>query len=244
MIKKLLAAAAAVVTAASLAACSSTSSDPEYLSQLNAADYVDVCDYSSIPVEEAAPSVSDDYRDYYIQYQLSNSATTEKETDRDDVEDGDIVNIDYTGKIDGKEFDGGSATGYDLTIGSGSFIDGFEDGLIGHKVGETVDLNLKFPDDYSNSDVAGKDVVFTVTINSISTKVTPELTDEWVQGRNIAGVTTVAEYQDYVYNQLLEQAQQTYDNDVQSAVGQYVLDNSTFKKDPPKAMVSRISASR
>lgn len=241
MFKKFMAAALAAVMAACLAACSS--SDPEYLSQINASDYVEPCDYSSIPVEEAAPSVSDAYRDYYIEYQLDNSATTEEVTDRDDVEDGDIVNIDYTGKIDGEEFDGGSATDYDLTIGSGSFIDGFEDGLIGHKVGETVDLNLKFPDDYSNSDVAGKDVVFTVTINKISKRIVPELTDAWVQNQNISGVTTVAQYQDYVYNQLMQQAQSSYDSDVQDKVAQYMVENSTYTQDPPAAMVTRLSDS-
>lgn len=83
------------------------------------------------------------------------------------VEEFDIVNIDYTGKIDGTEFEGGTASGSLLGIGTGSFIDGFEDGLKGVKTGETVDLNLKFPDDYQNKDVAGKNVVFTVKVNYI-----------------------------------------------------------------------------
>lgn len=83
------------------------------------------------------------------------------------VEEFDIVNIDFTGKIDGEAFEGGSATDTLLGIGTGSFIDGFEDGLKGVKVGETVDLNLKFPEDYQNEDVAGKDVVFTVKVNYI-----------------------------------------------------------------------------
>lgn len=241
MFRKFMAAAVAAVTAVVLTACSS--GNGEYVTGVKAEDYVEPCDYNSIPIEEAAPTVSDAYRDYYIQYQLSNSATTQEVTDRDDVEDGDIVNIDYTGKIDGETFDGGSATDYDLTIGSGNFIDGFEDGLIGHKVGETLDLNLKFPDDYSNSDVAGKDVVFTVTINKISQRVTPELTDEWVQTQNIAGVSTVAQYQDYVYNQLMTVAQQNYDSDVQDKIAQYMVDNSTYKQDPPQAMIDRLSES-
>lgn len=87
-----------------------------------------------------------------------------------EVTEGVTVNIDYTGYIDGEEFEGGSTKAYgpaDLTIGSNSYIDGFEDGLIGHKVGETVDLNLKFPDPYHNPDYAGKDVLFVVTINGI-----------------------------------------------------------------------------
>ena len=86
-----------------------------------------------------------------------------------EVTDGVTVNIDYTGYIDGETFQGGSTEGYgtDLTIGSDSYIDGFEDGLIGHKVGETVDLNLTFPETYHNADYAGKDVLFEVTINGI-----------------------------------------------------------------------------
>ncbi len=85
------------------------------------------------------------------------------------VEEGDTVNIDYTGYKDGEAFDGGSTNGAgtDLTIGSDMYIDGFEDGLIGHKVGETVDLNLTFPENYGATDLAGADVVFTVTINGI-----------------------------------------------------------------------------
>ena len=237
MKKRIMAVVLAAAMTLGIAGCGKK--DPAYLSGIKAEDYVELCDYSSIPVEEAQPSVSDDYVNMYIQYTLSSSAVTEEVTDRDDVESGDIVNIDYTGKIDGKEFDGGSAKGYDLTIGSGSFIDGFEDGLIGKKVGETVDLNLKFPDDYGNTDVAGKDVVFTVKINKISQKVTPELTDDWVSQQNITGVSTVDAYRDYVKKQLMTQAQQTYDSDVQQKIAQYLVDNSTFKKDPPTEMVDR-----
>lgn len=234
----ILASAAAALLAVSVTAC--TSNDAAYLSGLKASDFVEPCDYSAIPVEESAPSVSDDYVNYVVQYQLSSSATTEEITDRDDVEDGDIVNIDYVGKKDGEEFDGGSATGYDLTIGSGSFIDGFEDGLIGHKVGETVDLDLTFPEDYSSSDLAGQDVVFTVTINKIQQKVTPELTDDWVVSQDISGVSNVEEYNDYVYDQLMQQAQSSYDSDVQSKVAQYMVENSTYTQDPPQKMIDRL----
>ncbi len=234
----ILASAAAALLAVSVTGC--TSSDAAYLSGLKASNFVEPCDYSAIPVEEAAPSVSEDYANYVVQYQLSSSATTEEITDRDDVEDGDIVNIDYVGTKDGEEFDGGSATGYDLTIGSGSFIDGFEDGLIGHKVGETVDLDLTFPEDYSSSDLAGQSVVFTVTINKIQQKVTPELTDEWVVSQDISGVSTVDEYNDYVYDQLMQQAQSSYDSDVQNKLAQYVVENSTYLQDPPQKMIDRL----
>ncbi len=236
--KKILMTAAATLLAVVMTGCSG--SNAAYLSGVKASDYATPCDYSSIPVEEEAPSVSDTYLEYVIQYQLSSSATNEEITDRDDVEEGDIANIDYTGKMDGEEFDGGSATGYDLTIGSGSFIDGFEDGIIGHKVGEEFDLNLTFPEDYSSEDLAGKDVVFTVKVNSISQKVTPELTDEWVASQSIDDVSTVEEYRDYVYDSLLSQAQSTYDSDVQSKVADYVVENSTYPQDPPQEMIDRL----
>lgn len=86
------------------------------------------------------------------------------------VKDGDTVNIDFVGYVDGEEFEGGNTngSGYDLEIGSGEFIDGFEEGIIGHTVGETFDLNLQFPDPYPNDpSLSGSDVTFTTTINGI-----------------------------------------------------------------------------
>lgn len=100
------------------------------------------------------------------------------------VEDGDIVHIDFVGKLDGEPFEGGSSQeeGYDLTIGSHSFIDGFEEGLIGKEIGNTYDLNLTFPEPYErNPDLAGKDVVFEVTVHDIIKYVDAEWTDEFVQ---------------------------------------------------------------
>ena len=91
------------------------------------------------------------------------------------AEIGDTVNIDYVGKKDGVAFDGGTAEGTDLSLGSGTFIDGFEEGLVGHKKGEEVQLNLTFPENYGNADLAGADVTFDVTINDV--KRIPELTD-------------------------------------------------------------------
>lgn len=80
---------------------------------------------------------------------------------------GDTVIIDYVGKMDGKAFDGGTAENQTLTLGSGTYIDGFEDQIVGHRVGETFDINVTFPDDYAASDLAGKDAVFTITLDAI-----------------------------------------------------------------------------
>ena len=96
--------------------------------------------------------------------------------------EGDTVNIDYVGTKDGVAFEGGTAEGYDLELGSGSFIDGFEDGLIGATAGEVRDLNLTFPENYTNEELKGQAVVFNVTVNSVKEKQVPELTDEFIAG--------------------------------------------------------------
>ncbi len=119
-------------------------------------------------------SSSEEYKEYYSgkMSELLVGKVTEGK-----VENGDTANIDYVGKKDGVAFSGGTASGYDLVIGSGSFIDGFEEGLIGVEIGSTVDLNLTFPEDYGSADLAGKAVVFTVTVNSVMREFN-ELTDD------------------------------------------------------------------
>ena len=111
------------------------------------------------------------------------------------AQDGDIVNINFVGTLDGEAFEGGtddSEEGTDLELGSGMFIDGFEEGLIGAKAGEEKVLNLTFPEDYYE-DMAGKEVVFTVTVNAVQEEVVPELTDEFV-AENLGTYTTVDEF--------------------------------------------------
>lgn len=143
--------------------------------------YVTLGDYKGIEYTKTVAEVTEDDIQSKLDSFVDGLAETNEVTDRA-VEDGDIVNIDYVGTMDGEEFEGGSDTGYDLTIGSNSFIDGFETGLIGHNVGEEVSLDLQFPDPYpNNTDYSGKDVNFKVTINKISVKTTPELTDQLVK---------------------------------------------------------------
>lgn len=107
--------------------------------------------------------------------------TYEPVENRDKVQKGDVAVIDFEGKKDGVAFEGGTAKGFSLNIGSGQFIPGFEDGVIGMKKGETKDLNLTFPAEYNNAELAGKDVVFTVTVHEIKEKVKPELNDDFAK---------------------------------------------------------------
>lgn len=240
MKKQICAVLLAAATAVTLAGCGDTTNKEAYLRYIKASDYVDLPDYSNIPVSVPAKhEVTDDEVESMVQYQLSGDASYQEVEGKTTVESGDTVNIDYVGKKDGKAFDGGTASDYNLTIGSNSFIDGFEDGLIGKKVGETVDLDLTFPTDYSNADLAGQDVVFTVTINKIVELVTPELTDDWVAKQNITGVSTVDEFRTYIRKQAEDYYQQNYDTSVEAEILNYLTENSTFKKDPPEAMVDR-----
>ena len=165
--------------------------------------------YKGLPYTITDTSVSDEDVEEDIQNTLNSHAEAEQITDKE-VEDGDTVHIDFVGKIDGEEFDGGSSQDYALKIGSGTFIDGFEDGLIGHKTGEEVVLDLKFPSDYGNADYAGKDVEFTVTINYIEGEdIVPELTDDFVKELAITDVSTVDEYREYIRNEMQTQNEQT-----------------------------------
>ena len=156
------------------------------------------------------------------------------------VETGDTVNIDYEGKKDDVAFDGGTAQGYDLTIGSGSFIAGFEDGLIGVMPGETVDLNLTFPENYGKSDLAGQAVVFTVTVNYIQPAQDGEFSDEVISNFGIDGVTNEEELRQYAYDYLNENAQQNYETNVQQAVMDAFMANNTFTS-VPEALVQKYS---
>ena len=137
---------------------------PDYVGLQDIAidEYVTLADYKNMKVSAEKPDVSDSAIEQYVNTELLVGSITDRA-----VQEGDVADIDFEGKKDGVAFDGGTAQGYKLSIGSGSFIDGFEDGLIGVMPGETVDLNLTFPEDYQNADLAGQEVVFTVTVNSI-----------------------------------------------------------------------------
>ena len=175
-------------------------------------------EYKGIEVKKDAVEVTDEELQQAIDQDL---AAHEKKVDVDrEVKDGDVVNIDYAGTKDGVAFDGGTAKGYDLTIGSNQFIDGFESGLIGAKKGDKVSLNVTFPENYQNKDLAGKPVVFEVTVNSVQEKQVPELNDAYVQENTKS--KTVDEYKEETKQTLLKSkndaAEQKVKNDIYTAI--------------------------
>lgn len=162
-------------------------------------EYITVGEYTGLEVDGFTIAVTDEEVNTRIQENLTAAGTT-KTVEEGVVADGETIIIDFAGKVDGKVFDGGSAQDQSLTIGSGSFIDGFESGLIGVEVGKTVDLNLTFPADYSSTELAGKAVVFTVTVKSRQILVIPALDDAFV--KDSSDVNTVAEYTTLIKEQL------------------------------------------
>lgn len=236
MKKKITLLAAVTLAAGMLSACGK---DAAYLSEIKASKYVTLGEYTGIEVTQPEPEVSDEYVDSYIEYLRSQRTVMVEVTDRTTVQEGDTVNIDYTGYRDGVAFEGGTAQGDSLTIGSGRFIEGFEDGLIGTSVGETVTLELSFPADYDpNPDLAGAAVTFDVTVNSISVSETPELTDELVQEFGIAECSTIEELRAYVYDAFYAEAVGMYEDAVASDITQAVMANSIFNE-PPEKMIKR-----
>ncbi|MDO4553454.1 MAG: trigger factor [Bacillota bacterium] len=192
--------------------------------------YVELGQYTGIEVEVVPAEVTEDELQTEIDNILSQNAVHEEIT-TGTVAEGDTVNIDYEGKIDGVAFDGGTDQGYELTIGSGSFIEGFEEGLIGVAVGDTVDIELTFPDPYElNAELAGQPAVFTVTVNSICVDTPPDYTDEFVQ--SISEYATTAEHTEYVRAYLLESAEAASLTDKQNAVWNAILENSTILEYP------------
>lgn len=233
--KKKIALTVTVAASMLMTACGSK----EYLKDIKVSKYVTLGNYIGIEASAAEPVVEDGLVDMYIQlYVLPQNAESEV-VENGTVEIGDIANIDFTGYLDGEAFDGGTGTGYDLMIGSHQFIDGFEDGLVGVKAGETVSLDLAFPDPYdTNPALSGEPVVFEVTVNSITRQNLPEYTDEFVQSLNIEGCTTKKDFEDYLYNSFYDSEVQTYENTIENTLTDTIMSECTFEE-PPAEMVDR-----
>ncbi|MBR1909379.1 MAG: FKBP-type peptidyl-prolyl cis-trans isomerase [Lachnospiraceae bacterium] len=198
--------------------------DNGFVKGIKATDYVTLCDYKNIEVPLSEVTYTDEEFKNVIDQNLSAHQVLKEEGV---VADGDKVNIDYVGTMDGVEFEGGNSggNGYDLTIGSGQFIEGFESQLIGHKAGEDVTVKVTFPEDYGQADLAGKPAEFAVTIHGIYAN--PEYNDDFVKENYPDMGSTVAEYEQALKDEY-------YEGSLKDYVTNYVVDNSTVNKFPSK----------
>ena len=200
--------------------------------------YVKVGNYKGLEYASQKASVTDEEVDVEIQRRLQKAAKTEN-SKTGKVENGDTINISFVGKIDGKEFEGGSSESTDITVGTTQMIDGFVEGLIGKNVGESVTLNLKFPDDYGKTDLQGKAVEFKVTINSKKKISVPKRNTEFVKKNS--KFTTVKEYKEGVKKELLNQKQKSIDSTVKQELWSRIIDKSKAKKYPEKELNEAMS---
>ena len=234
MKKGLLTTIVAAVGLMSLTACAVSS---DYVASINPDKYITAIeDYSGLTLEAAVAEVTDEQVEARIKSNLENSMESVAVSGRA-LANGDIANINYEGKIDGVTFEGGSnmgEPGFDLEIGSGMFIPGFEDALIGMESGETRDITVTFPEEYLNTELAGKEAVFTVVLNEIKEKKVPELTDEYVAGLGIENVSTVDGLKVYIRQQLETEAQNAYENQLNNSAMQKMIEICQFTDEIPE----------
>ena len=211
-----------------------SSAGARYLKDINPDDFVTLGEYTGISVNVADPDPDGTGADSYVNKSLAN-LPSESVTDRAAML-GDTANIDYAGKMKstGEYFSGGTAQGYDLVLGSGTFIPGFEDGVVGMAVGESRDIPLTFPENYHSADLAGQDVIFEVKLNSITGP-----TDNSVASLGIAEASTITEYVAYLRDQYAKQISEQYRSSFEQAIKEKIESECVFKT-PPEGMIDRM----
>ncbi len=188
--------------------------------------------YKGVKVEKTEVEVTEEEINAQIEKERENSARTITVTDRP-VKDGDITTLDFEGFVDGVPFEGGKGGDYPLTIGSGSFIPGFEEQLIGAEIGKETEVNVTFPEDYHSADLAGKAAVFKCTVKEIKEKELPELDDEFAS--EVSTFDTLAEYREDVKKTLTQQKADAAKSAKEEAVIEAVVEDA--KMEIPDAML-------
>ncbi|HIR13083.1 MAG TPA: trigger factor [Candidatus Choladousia intestinavium] len=190
-------------------------------------------DYKGLEVEKTEVSVSEEEIDKEVDRERENNSRMLDIDDRA-VENGDMIKLDFEGFVDGVAFEGGKGTDYPLTIGSGSFIPGFEEQLIGAKLGEETEVNVTFPEEYQAKDLAGKAAVFKCKVNEIKVKELPEADDEFA--KDVSEFDTLAEYRDDIRAKLLERKTQEAKREKERKALDKAVENATMEI--PDAMVN------
>ena len=202
-----------------------------YTAEVAVKPEVELGKYMGVTVTKIDTTVTDEEVDAALEQERQQSSRTVDVTDRA-VADGDIAVIDFEGFVDGEAFEGGKGDNYSLEIGSHSFVDTFEEQLVGKNIGDDVEVNVTFPENYQAADLAGKPAVFKVKINEIKAKELPELDDEFAADK---GHDTLAEYKEEVKKNLVEKKEEEAKRTKEDEAIQKIIDKS--KMDIPEAMV-------
>ncbi|MDN6721804.1 MAG: trigger factor [Staphylococcus equorum] len=195
---------------------------------------IELGDYKGLEIEKQNVELTEEELQESIDHQLGHLAEMVVKEDGA-VEDGDTVNIDFDGYVDGEQFEGGQAEGYDLEIGSGSFIPGFEEQLVGVKIGEEKDVTVIFPEEYHAEELAGKEATFKAKVNEIKYKDVPELTDE-IANELDAEANTVDEYKENLRKKLTEQKETDAENNQKEEAISKASNNASVEI--PDAMIN------
>ncbi|BBK27984.1 MULTISPECIES: trigger factor [Staphylococcus] len=195
---------------------------------------VQLGDYKGLEIEKQSTELTEEEIQESIDHQLGHLSEMVVKEDAA-IENGDTVNIDFDGYVDGEQFEGGQADGYDLEIGSGMFIPGFEEQLVGVKAGEEKDVTVTFPEEYHAEELAGKEATFKTKVNEVKYKEVPELTDE-IANELDSEANTVAEYKENTRKRLAEQKETDAENAQKEEAINKAANNTTV--DIPEAMVN------
>ena len=195
---------------------------------------VKISSYKGMKIKEFAYNVTEEELNAEIARVQDRNARKVAVEDRA-AQLGDIANIDFVGTVDGVKFDGGEAEGFDLTLGSGQFIPGFEDQVVGMNIGETKDVNVTFPENYQAENLKGKAAVFAVKLNGLQAKELPELTDEFI--KDATGSATVEEYKAKAMERLQKQADRRANDATENSILEAIAANAEVEI--PQAMIER-----
>ena len=195
---------------------------------------VKISNYKGMKIQQYAYTVKDEEVAAELARVQDRNARKVEVTDRA-AQNGDIVNIDFVGTVDGVKFDGGEAEGFDLTLGSGQFIPGFEDQVVGMNIGEKKDVNVTFPENYQAENLKGKAAVFAVTLNGLQAKELPELNDEFI--KDATGSASVEEYKAKTKERLQQQADRRSNDATENSILEAIAANTEVEI--PQAMIDR-----
>ena len=199
----------------------------------NVDKYITIGEYKGLILDNTVSAITDED----VQVQINEDLQDKAEPVSDGAQEGDLVTINYTGTIDGKTFDSGTANNYDFVVGQGTMFDEFEQGVIGMKKGDTKEIDIDFPSDYGDSIVAGQNVSYKVTVQNV--RRVAELTDEWVAKNT--DYTTVDEYKEGVRAQLEQDAKDSAEEVLKSTAWSTVLENSEVKEYPQEDLDNAVS---
>ncbi len=195
---------------------------------------VKISSYKGMKIQQYAYTVKDEEIDAELERVRDRNARKIDVTDRA-AQNGDVANIDFVGTVDGVKFEGGEAEGFDLTLGSGQFIPGFEDQVVGMQIGESKDVNVTFPENYQAENLKGKAAVFAVKLNKLQGKELPEVTDEFI--KEATGSETVEAYKEKTKARLQEQADRRANDATENSILEAIAANTEVEI--PQAMIDR-----